>query len=163
MAEVFVTIAGYPNYKVSNFGNVKSITTQLIMKGTKRSNGYFNVSLTNNEDKSNKTIHRLVANAFIDNPLEKKNVDHIDHNRLNNHVSNLRWATSTENNQNRSMHSNNKSGITGVIWNKERKKWRAYITKNKVIKYIGCFINKEDAIRARQEAEVLHFQEFRAV
>ena len=113
--EVYANITNFPNYQVSTFGNVKIVKTGKILKpGSSR--GYFYVILTDNGDKSTKTIHRLVANAFLENSEEKKNVDHVDHNRLNNHVSNLRFATSTENNQNASMKSNNTSGIIGVSW-----------------------------------------------
>ena len=162
MAEVFVNIDGFPKYQVSNFGKVKNITTDRILKGSKNNKGYFFVTLSNCEDTSHKLIHRLVANAFLENPEDKKCVDHQDRDRTNNNVNNLRFATYTENNQNVSIRYNNKSGVIGVSFNTKDKKWRATICVNGNDIYLGSFTEKDDAIRARQEAEILHFGEFRS-
>jgi len=59
-------------------------------------------------------IHRLVAEAFVDNPHRKKVVDHIDRDILNNHVSNLRWATHSENCANSGARKHNKLGVKNV-------------------------------------------------
>jgi hypothetical protein len=105
----------------------------------------------------------MVCTLFVQNPENKEFVDHIDRNRFNNRYDNLRWVTRTENNQNKSMQSNNKSGIVGVSLYRRTNKWRASISVNKVSKHLGCFVTKEDAIRARQEAEIQYFGEFRPV
>ena len=89
-----------------------------------------------------------------------KYYDHIDRNTLNNRKNNLRPATSTENSQNRSKYKNNTSGFTGVIWDKKTNKWRAQIQHYKRNISIGYFENKEDAIRARLNAEKKYFGEF---
>ena len=65
MAEVFVNITGYSNYQVSNFGNVKNINTQRILKGTKGSHGYLSIDLISGKKATTKTIHKMVDNAFI--------------------------------------------------------------------------------------------------
>lgn len=92
--------------------------------------------------------------------LGYKYYDHIDRNPLNNRKSNLRPATMSENMSNRSLFKNNKSGITGVWWDDKREKWIAYIRKDNKQNYLGSFINKNDAIRARLNAEVKYFGEF---
>lgn len=92
--------------------------------------------------------------------LGYKNYDHIDKNELNNLKDNLRQCTHQQNDFNRDLYKNNKSGITGVCWNNNANKWQSAITINGVNKYLGLFINKEDAIRARLEAEKEYFKEF---
>lgn len=89
-----------------------------------------------------------------------KYYDHIDRNTLNNRKNNLRPATSTENSQNRSKYKNNTSGFTGVSWYKQIGKWKVQIQYHKRKINIGYFENKEDAIRARLNAEKEYFGEF---
>ena len=105
--------------------------------------------------------HRLACYMYYGiDPLEKE-IDHIDGNGLNNKINNLRLATHSENARNRSMAKKNTSGITGVHWNKKRKKWEAYIKVGYKQKFLGYFLNKEDAIQARKEAEKKYFGKFR--
>ena len=89
-----------------------------------------------------------------------KDYDHVDRNLLNNKRNNLRKATDSENNCNHSLSSNNTSGITGVGWDKRSKQWVARISINKKYSHIGHFNNKEDAIRARLQAEMKYYKEF---
>ena len=161
--ETYANITGFSNYQVSTFGNVKNVKTERILKGNINSHGYLLVGLRDEGETSRKSIHRLVSNAFLENPENKKNVDHIDHDRKNNNISNLRWATNIENSQNKSIQSNNKSGVVGVSFHKNNKKWAAHIRLNGVLIHLGSFSNKEDAITARANAEILHFAEFRGI
>ena len=94
-------------------------------------------------------------------PLENL-VDHKYGDKTNNKIDNLRLATNFQNGTNRvNLPSNNTSGFIGVVWNKKLKKWRAQIVVNKVQKHLGYFINKEDAIKTRREAEIKYFGDFR--
>lgn len=86
--------------------------------------------------------------------------DHIDSNRtLDNRKSNLRKATNAEQSQNKGIYKNNTSGITGVGWNKKCQKWQAYIGINGKTIRIGLFVDKNDAIKARLEAEKKYFSD----
>ena len=89
-----------------------------------------------------------------------KYCDHINRNTLDNRRENLRPATQCENMRNRSLFSNNKSGITGVHWDQWKEKWVAAVKVNKKNKYLGSFIDKEDAIKARLTAEAEYYGEF---
>lgn len=89
-----------------------------------------------------------------------KGYDHEDRNPLNNRRYNLRPATAVQNSLNRKLMSNNTSGVTGVSWNKGVNKWVAYVTINKTLVNLGYFEVKDDAIKARLEAEVKYYGEF---
>ena len=101
MQEVFKDIENYEGlYQVSNTGKVKSLINNIILKTTKRTAAqtyYEYVTLVKDKIKTTKTVHRLVANAFISNENSKPCVNHIDNNGLNNNVSNLEWCTYSEN------------------------------------------------------------------
>jgi hypothetical protein len=100
--EEWRVISDFPNYSVSNFGNVKNNKTSKLLKLTLKS-GYYHISLTNEDCKKGFKVHRLVALAFIPNPENKSDVNHEDKNKLNNNVSNLTWMTRKENNQHKSI------------------------------------------------------------
>jgi len=95
---------------------------------------------------------------LIDAPVGMQ-IDHINRNALDNRRSNLRICTPTENYRNRSTHSNNTSGTTGVI--KNQGKWVVMIGTGGKNKYLGTFRNIEDAIAVRKEAEIKYFGDFR--
>ena len=86
--EVFRSVDGYKNYAVSSFGRAKNTKTGRILKGLDNGHGYLQVVLYEDAIRKKHQVHRLVANAFINNPNDKECVDHIDNNRTNNHVSN---------------------------------------------------------------------------
>jgi hypothetical protein len=100
--EEWRTIEGFENYMVSNFGRVKSIRyknieREKILSQFKRSDGYMSVGMCINGRNYHKTVHRLVAKAFIDNPDGLEMVNHKDENRSNNSVDNLEWCTRSYN------------------------------------------------------------------
>lgn len=95
--ETFVDIEGYEGlYQISNFGRVWSVRKEIYMKGG-LVGPYPSVSLTKNGHYDTFTIHRLVAKAFIPNPLDLPQVNHKDENPLNNCVDNLEWCTAKYN------------------------------------------------------------------
>lgn len=103
MKEIWKPIIGYEGlYEVSNFGNVKSLNWRntgvekcLYLK--KHNKGYFQVELCKNKKRKMFLVHRIVAEAFLPNPLKKTQINHKDYNRQNNNVENLEWCTVSEN------------------------------------------------------------------
>ena len=84
-------------YKVSNLGNIYSLYTNKELSKVTRKDGYQYVSLSKNKSSKLKLIHRLVAEAFIENPNMLPEVNHKDENKHNNIVTNLEWCTSSYN------------------------------------------------------------------
>lgn len=89
-----------------------------------------------------------------------KNYDHKDRNELNNRKYNLRPATPQENARNHSLLKSNKSGFSGVSWDKKSNKWRVQITIDRKHIYLGMYISIDDAVRVRLNAEQKYFGEF---
>ena len=84
----------------------------------------------------------------------KDQIDHINHNRSDDRISNLREVTAIENMKNYSMPSTNRSGVCGVSWHKKSTKWQANISVDGKLKNLGHYHNKEAAISARLKAEI---------
>jgi hypothetical protein len=120
--------------------------------GKKLHNGYNRIVVLRKEYKA----HRL-AWLYVYGEFPKMHIDHINRIRNDNRIVNLREADYFLNRFNRGVEkisSKNKSGITGVIFNKKQNKWRAYIYKNYVNIYLGLFETKEEAGQARKDAEL---------
>jgi len=112
-------------------------------------------------NKKHVKIHRIIMDV-IDNPLII--IDHILHILHDNRKYQLRKVTKRSNNMNKKILKNNTSGITGVNWNNKKSKWVAQIGCNegKIHKtiHLGYFVNFEDAVRVRKEAEEKYFGEY---
>ncbi len=87
----------------------------------------------------------------------KEQLDHINRNRSDNRIANLREVTHKQNLQNAGKYSNNTSGYPGVSWNKRISKWRARIKHNYKYIHLGYFTTIEEAIAARKAAEKLYW------
>jgi len=86
-------------YEISNIGNIRSLRNGKVrtVKKCVSTKGYYFVHITINKFTFRRKIHRLVAMAFIENPLNKPQVNHKDLNKLNNSIENLEWVTAKEN------------------------------------------------------------------
>lgn len=121
--EIWKKIKYSAEYEISNYGRIRhlfenryDINTKKIIKISKikylkpvKRGGYERIRIY--KDKNNfksYSIHKLVAEAFVENPNNYKTVDHIDRNRSNNYFKNLRWVTSSENSINKSLKNNKK-------------------------------------------------------
>lgn len=95
--EVWKVIEECPNYSVSNKGRIMNNKTQFIKKVSKDRDGYRVVLLKDHKKQLNRRVYRLVAEAFIPNPLHKPEVNHKNCKKWDNTITNLEWVTGAEN------------------------------------------------------------------
>lgn len=100
-------------------------------------------------------MHRIIMNA-----KKGEDIDHIDGNRLNNQKSNLRIADRTQNQMNRKIQVNNKSGYKGVTWCKRTNKWIVQIRVKTKTKFLGYYNDKKEAGKIYNENAIKYFGEF---
>ena len=105
-------------------------------------------------------LHRFIMQLGVYGNDNRYVVDHINHNYLDNRKANLRVCKQQENSFNSKTPINNTSGIKGVFYMKDRGKWRATIGYDKKAIYIGDYTTKEEAIKARKDAENIYQKEF---
>ena len=155
--ESWKKIKDYENYSVSSFGRVRNDKTDRILKPTKNAGGYYHVSLYKNGKEKNHSIHRLIGIAFLPNHDNKRMVDHIDENKMNNNIINLRWSTGSQNQFNQGKQKNNTTGFKGVCFDKSKQKYVAFININGKHTYLGCFLKAEEASQAYdKKAKEIH-------
>ena len=151
--EDYKKIIEYPDYEISNLGNCRRIGGN-ILKPLLGKNGYkhYCLSYTNENGKRKQRLeyqHRLLGLYHILNPNNKPHIDHIDGNKQNNNIDNLRWVTRSENLRNQKKAVNKSSVYKGVFYDKSRKKWRSCIEVNKLRKELGRFETEKEASDAR--------------
>lgn len=105
----------------------------------------------------NMRLHKLLM------PNKYYHVDHINGDKLDNRRCNLRYVNQTQNNRNRGIRKNNKSGYKGVSWNKACKKWAAHIMVNRKSIYLGLYDTPESAHKAYCEAAKKYHGDFHNV
>ena len=106
--------------------------------------------------------HRI-AWLYVNGEWPADEIDHIDMNRSNNRISNLREATKGENMRNKRAYSNSKTGVKGVHWHKQHRKYAATINRDGKAKHIGLFATVKDAAAAYETAAIREHGEFRRV
>ena len=112
-------------------------------------NGYYCIGLSKNNKSTKKLLHRLIYEVYNGTIPKKMEIDHIDNNKLNNHISNLRLATHSENNCNVNVRIDNKIGYKNIYYNTKRKDYYVRISKNGKYVYKKYFKTLEEAIENR--------------
>lgn len=167
--EIWKVIPEFPNYQVSNTGLVKGKTGKVLK--TFIQNGGYEVATLHNEVKrsAKRTIHRLVAEAFIDNPTGLPIVNHIEGVKTNNVVTNLEWCDNSHNilhARATGLNPYNKPTVGmklpargdgpttayyGVCWDKARGKWKVRVQNNGILYPQRRFDSELDAAKYYDE------------
>lgn len=90
-------IENYPRYEISDFGEVRVTKNNKLLKKSVDARGYYKVTLVNDYERKTVFVHRLVAMAFVSNPNNLSQVNHIDEDKQNNNSDNLEWCDVTYN------------------------------------------------------------------
>jgi hypothetical protein len=146
MQEEWRNIKGFDGYKVSDLGRLQGkkgiLTTRIEKNRGKDAYTRERVSMRGPDKKiKNKTVARLVAEAFIPNPDNLPIVDHRDTDSSNNKVTNLRWVSDTQNQQNKNASSTSTSAYKGVCFDKGKNKWKTQVNG----KHVGYFTCQHEA------------------
>jgi len=140
-------IIDYPNYTIDRDGTVKNKKTGRIIS-INLSKGYKYVMLWKNNEQKCFKIHRLLGLHFIPNPENKECIDHIDRNKLNNDLSNLRWATYSENCMNKEIPVKD---LPKNIRLSPYNRYEVIINRNYCTFQIGSYNTLEEAVIARDK------------
>lgn len=124
--------------------------------GTQELSGYIGIVINGKRIRAH-----IIAWALYHNKWPDDQLDHINSVKCDNRIENLREATNKQNGKNFKIKSNNKSGVTGVTYDKINNKWRSTIKVDGKQISLGRFIHIEDAIKARRESEIKYFGEWR--
>jgi hypothetical protein len=119
--------------------------------GCIKSHGYRGVRINGKLYRAHRIIWAMHTGQWPEDEL-----DHINGDRLDNRLENLRPVSCQENMRNAKRYCNNKSGVMGVYWHKAAGKWRAQIMVNGRQIHLGYFAAKEEAIAARKAAETMY-------
>ena len=146
-------VQGYPNYLIYEDGKIFSKYKNNFIKPHINSEGYYHKNLYKNNNRKNHSIHRLIAIHYIPNPENKREVDHINRDRSDNRIENLRWVTHSENMQNKGIRIDNTSGVKYISYNTRTDRWvfRKIINGKLTCKY---FKTKEEAIEFKNQLDL---------
>ena len=139
-------IPEFPTYAITSSGLIRDLRTGNLHNGHCH-NGYRAINLINPAGCKHFLIHRLVGIAFIDNPSDYLEIDHINRNPADNRVENLRWVNDVLQAANKGFQKNNTSGYKNIIM--EDNYYRVVIVRNKKIECRKRFSTLEEAIEYR--------------
>lgn len=169
--EIYLDISDYEgSYQISNLGNIKSlfrkrnsgkhykairIYDEILLKKAKDTKGYEIVNLSKNGIQKTHSVHRLVAETFLENKNNLPYVNHINGIKYDNFVLNLEWVSARENECHKQNQKNNlTSKYIGVSFNSASKKWISQISLNGNKIYLGSYLTEEVAYQKRVDFEV---------
>jgi hypothetical protein len=152
-------ISGYSDYHVSDDGRVFSDKSNILLKAATDKKGYRIVVLWREKKGNTRRVGRLVGKAFVANPLNLPQIDHIDRNRQNDNATNLRWADAVTQTQNQAKHKtrNGQSIYKCVSWTGYiGRPWRVQVHADGVIRVDKGFA-KESEARVAADIAILEY------
>ena len=145
-------------YEVSDSGMIRNTRTGLILKSRPDKDGYLLISLWKGQPtkKFDRKVHRLVLEAFVGAPpADKPETDHINRDKQDNTIGNLRWVDRSLNNRNTATKA--ESGVKGVRFRIDRPNpWQAYVRHQGKFKSLGHFSDFISAVKARSSFDLEH-------
>ena len=156
LTEIWKEVPEFTNYSISNLGRIKTTkrNPHFILKPQWYSWGgttYAKINLWNDSGQKAFFLHRLLATAFILNPDNLPEVDHIDRNSTNNRIDNLRWVSRSSNKINRVLPLS-KTKLKHIRHNEtKRSPWGVTITRDRQAIFCKWFVTLKEAILARDE------------
>lgn len=148
--EIYVDVIGYEGfYEISNFGTIRKKTTKRVRK-PKEKDGYIYYTLCKNKVNRFVSLHRILFFSFNRNADQSLIVNHIDHNKKNNTLSNLELVSIRENVTHGKLRKNKTSKHIGVYYSQRDKVWRAQISYQTKTKTLGTFKTENEAHEAYQ-------------
>lgn len=143
-------VSHFPDSRACNIWNTKYSGNIAGRTYTNRNGkSYKDVSICNSAYQQHRIVY-ILHHGSIDKELQ---IDHINGNSTDNRIDNLRLVDGFENHKNARKHSNNTSGVTGVSWHSQGKKWKASINVNNKHMSLGLYSNFNSAVKARKLAE----------
>ena len=140
----------YENYIIYENGDVLNVNSGKYIIPFIDDKGYKRLNLCKNGNQKLFRLHTLLALAYIPNPENKKEIDHINRDKLDNRLCNLRWSDRYEQNLNKCIYKTNTSGEKNVYYCKTYNNWKFKKTINN-IKFYKSFKTKEEAIEFKKE------------
>jgi hypothetical protein len=147
--EEWKTILDFPDYEVSNIGNVRRSNNNHIFSPSLDTYGYRQVIIRKNKQPYCRKVYRLVLEAFSPNIDNKPQIDHINRNRIDDRLENLRWVTSSENCRNRGTFTEEMHGIT---FSKKNSSYVVRLVLDGIETYFGSRDTLDDAKALRDKA-----------
>ena len=161
--ERYTNVVNFEDYEISNLGNLRKKANKKILTLRKDKDGYLRTNIYKDKIPKTVRIHRLVAEHFVENPENKRLVDHSDRNIENNHYTNLRWATHSENSFNSKINTRNTSGYKGISFITSRNKFQLTLNIDNTQMFMGYFDTKEEAVKVWNEHAPMIYGEFQPI
>ena len=149
MILMFKIIPNYENYEINECGVIRIVKTKKIKKQRIGKDNYYKINLYKDGKSKTFRVHRLVAELFIPNPNNYPIVNHIDGNKLNNHINNLEWCTYSENTKHaydRNLGNMKETQLRASKLGAEKSKKKIAVYKDGI--YIDTYESKQDCAKA---------------